>query len=559
MAVPTESFDDFSLAGLRETLSTLVAQVECLQTEVAAQAKVIEDQSRTIEDLKLALTVRDAKIGEQADEIARLKGLPPRPKFGGKPSGMEKATSKPLGGGKGKGRKAGRGSKRDKLTVTKEVKLKASGVPAGSRFRGYEDVTVQDLHIHAAVIRYRRERWETPDGKRIVADIPAGVMGGFGPQLRQFIAAAHYQGQVTSERLVSLLNGMGLDISKRQVVRFLSEGLEDLIAEDQDVLKAGLETASWISVDDTGARHNRQDAFTTQFGDDRFTVFRTGPTKSRRRFLYDLQCGLQDYVIDEVAFAYMLRLKLPEALISKLRAHPSKRFNTEVSFTAHLEMLGFDGIKIAPDPTRVATEAALWAAIKEQGLLDGTVIVSDGAGQFRVEDQALCWIHSERLIYRLQPANAAHQKAVDVIRTLIWWFYRDLKAYKLCPDPKRARMMRARFDRIFTKKTGYILLDQQLRRLHRRKEHLLRVLDRPEIPLHTNGSENDIRSMVTKRKISGGTMSDAGKAARDTMLGLMKTCTKLKLSFYRFLGDRFAVQGAPSVEKLPTLVRLAAA
>ena len=558
MAAPTEPDDDYPLAGLRNVVATLVGQIERLETEVAAQAKVIEEQSRTIEDLKLAVTVRDAKIAVQADEIARLKGLPPRPKFKGKPSGMEKATSKPLGG-KGKGRKPGRGSKRDKLTVTAEVKLKASDVPSGSRFRGYEDVTVQDLHIQAAVIRYRRERWETPDGKRIVADIPAGVMGGFGPQLRQFIVAAHYQGQVTSERLVSLLNGMGVDISKRQVVRFLSEGLEDLIAEDQDVLKAGLETASWISVDDTGARHNRKDEFTTQFGDDRFTVFRTGPTKSRRRFLYDLQCGLQDYVIDEVALAYMQRLKLPEALISKLRAHPSKRFNTEVSFTTHLEMLGFDEIKITPDPVNVAIEGALWAAVKEQGLLDGTVIVSDGAGQFRVEDQALCWIHSERLIYKLQPANTAHQKAVELIRTLIWWFYRDLKAYKLCPDPKRARMMRARFDRIFTKKTGYILLDQQLRRLHRRKEHLLRVLDRPEIPLHTNGSENDIRSMVTKRKISGGTMSDVGKAARDTMLGLMKTCAKLKLSFYRFLGDRFAVQGAPFVEKLPTLVRLAAA
>lgn len=547
----SESFDDLLLSDLRRVVGTLVWQVERLQAEVATQAQVIED-------LKLAVAVRDAKIVEQADEIARLKGLPPRPKFPGKPSGMEKATSKPLGG-KGKRRKPGRGSKRDKLTVTAEVKLKALKVPSGSRFRGYEDVTVQDLHIQGLVTRYRRERWETPDGKRIVADIPAGVLGGFGPQVRQFIVAAHYQGQVTSERLVSLLNGMGVDISKRQVVRFLSEGLEDLIAEDQDVLKAGLETASWISVDDTGARHKRQDVFTTQFGDDRFTVFRTGPTKSRRRFFYDLQCGRQDYVIDEVALAHMRRLKLPEPLIAKLGAHADKRFSTEASFMAHLKMLGFDALKIAPDPTKVATEAALWAAVKEQGVLEGTVVLSDGAGQFRVEDQALCWVHSERLIYKLQPENTAHRKAVELVRTLIWWFYRDLKAYKLYPDPKRARMMRARFDRIFTKKTGYILLDQQLRRLHRRKENLLRVLDRPEIPLHTNGSENDIRSMVTKRKISGGTMSEAGKRARDTMLGLMKTCAKLKISFYQFLGDRFAVREAQPVEKLPTLVRLATA
>jgi hypothetical protein len=34
------------------------------------------------------------------------------------------------------------------------------------------------------------------------------------------------------------------------------------------------------------------------------------------------------------------------------------------------------------------------------------------------------------------------------------------------------------------------------------------VLERPEIPLHTNGSENDIRCQVTRRKVSAGTRSD---------------------------------------------------
>jgi Transposase IS66 family len=52
------------------------------------------------------------------------------------------------------------------------------------------------------------------------------------------------------------------------------------------------------------------------------------------------------------------------------------------------------------------------------------------------------------------------------------------------------------------------MLDRLLRRLHANKAELLTVLDRPEIPLHTNGSENDIRCQVTKRKISGGTRSD---------------------------------------------------
>lgn len=67
------------------------------------------------------------------------------------------------------------------------------------------------------------------------------------------------------------------------------------------------------------------------------------------------------------------------------------------------------------------------------------------------------------------------------------------------------------------------------------------MLEHPETPLHTNASENDLRSLVTKRKISGSTMSRDGRVARDPMLGLMKTCRKLGLSFYHYLGDRLGI------------------
>jgi hypothetical protein len=317
------------------------------------------------------------------------------------------------------------------------------------------------------------------------------------------------------------------------------------------VLRTGLETAAWITVDDTSARHANEDEFTTQFGDDRFTAFLTAATKSRARFLNDRQCGRQDFVIDEETLGHMRRLNMAERLVAQLAAHPQKRFTGEAAFRAHLNRLGLGRLKIAPDPIKVATEAALWAAVKDQGLLGGTVIVSDGAGQFRVADHAMCWIHAERLVHKLEPTNVAHRKAVELTRMLIWWFYRDLKAYKCVPEPKRARMMRARFDRIFTKKTGFVLLDKQLRRLYRHKAELLRVLDHPEIPLHTNGWENDIRSVVTKRKISGGTVSEAGKTARDTVLRLMQTCAKLKVSFYQLLGDRFGVDAAPPCKTCP--------
>jgi len=138
---------------------------------------------------------------------------------------------------------------------------------------------------------------------------------------------------------------------------------------------------------------------------------------------------------------------------------------------------------------------------------------------------------------------------------MIWWFYASLKEYKQAPSPQQAEVLRARFDRIFKRSaTGYVMLDRLLRRLFRHKDALLRVLDRPEIPLNTNASENDIRAFVTKRKISGGTVSDKGRDARDIMLGLDKTCMKLKLSFYEFLGSRLGLPG-PQIPHLAELVR----
>jgi Transposase IS66 family len=493
-------------------------------------------------------------VAEQRDEIARLKGLPPRPPKT-KPSGMERATEPGPGAGRKRSRRR-RGAKRDKLTVTREIVLKPT-VPAGSRFKGYEDILVQDLRLEAEVIRYRRERWLTALGKTVVAPLPSGIVGGYGAELRRFILALHIQGQVTSERLVATLSGIGIAISKRQVLRLLSRQLTAFEQEDQAVLGAGLATARWITVDDTGAKLARKTGFTTQIGDDRFTAFRSGPTKSRERFLSLLRAGQTDFVVDDAAIAYMRGRNMAGTAVDRLQAHPVKAFADEPAWRAHLAELGIDTLAVTPDPSTIATEGALWGAIRACGLLVGTVVVSDGAGQFRIGDHALCWIHAERLVHKLLPVTKEQKRAVEITRELIWWLYRDLKRYKLDPSPKRATALRARFDRIFRRRSGYVTLDRLLASLHRRKAELLRVLDRPEIPLHTNGSENDIRAFVTKRKVSGGTMSEAGRVARDVMLGLAKTCRKLRVSFWRYLGDRLGIPGTG--HPIPPLNQLVAA
>src|SRR4051794_41151250 len=486
-------------------------------------------------------------VAAQHAEIARLKGLKGRPVL--KPSGMEKA-SEPKSPSSPKGR---RGPVRPRVAV--EDQVIAATVPPGSRFKGYADFQVQDLVLRARCIRYRRERWLTPDGRLIVAPLPGGVDTHFGPDLRRFVLAQYHQGQVTVPRLVAQLRAVGLAISPRQVMRLLIDGQQRFLDEARDVLRAGLAQAAWITVDDTGARHKAANGTCTQIGNDHFAWFGTTARKSRLNFLELLRAGHPDYVINAEALAYMRARGLAGLIIQQLATQPERSFPDRAAWQAPLERLGIADLTVTPDPVRIATEGALWGAIKAHGLLPQTVIVSDDAGQFAIGLHALCWVHAERLVHKLDPFTDHQRRVQPHLRALIWWFYRALKAYRREPPRRRRTELRARFDRLFGRRTGFVTLDRLLARLHANKPELLRVLDRPEIPLHTNGSENDIRAQVTRRKVSGGTRSDTGRDCRDAFLGLMKTCQKLGVSFWDYLGIRLTITDQPAIPYLPDLVR----
>jgi hypothetical protein len=524
---PPEDIDGLTPAKLKDLVLKLLEKVAALERTVAAQR----------------------------DEIARLKGGPGRPniKPNSKPSGMEQATNPKPAGGSGQERRR-RGSTRSKLSIDEERKVRLTAPPPGSRFKGYTSFVVQDLVLGSHVIDFQCERWQAPDGKVTTAPLPPGIAGHFGPQLRRFVLAQYHQGQTTVSRLVTLLQALGIDISKREVVRLLTAGQDGFRDEARDVLRAGLASAAWITVDDTGARHKANNGFCTQIGNAHFTAFATTAAKSRLNFLGLLRAGHGDYVVNDAALAYMGERALAGRVIARLTEHPDRYFADQQAWTAHLEKLGIAALKVNPDPVLIVTEGALWGSVQAHGFLCDSVIISDDAGQFNVGQHGLCWVHAERLVHKLDTFTDQNRAAQATVRAAIWQLYRDLKAYRCAPTVQRKAALVAEFDRIFTSKTGFVTLDRLLARLHANKAELLKVLDRPEIPLHTNGSENDIRCHVTRRKVSGGTRSDLGRDCRDAFLALAKTCAKLNIAFWDYLGARLTTPGAAIISPLPQLV-----
>src|SRR4029077_11430540 len=110
--------------------------------------------------------------------------------------------------------------------------------------------------------------------------------------------------------------------------------------ETREVLRAGLETADWVTVDDTGARHRGANGVCTQIGNDNVAWVCTPRRASRLNFLDLLRAGHTDYVINDAALDYMREHALAGPLVQQLATHKRRRFADEKAWTRHLRRLG---------------------------------------------------------------------------------------------------------------------------------------------------------------------------------------------------------------------------
>jgi hypothetical protein len=364
-----------------------------------------------------------------------------------------------------------------------------------------------------------------------------------------FILHQYHACRVTEHLLLDQLHALGILISAGQLSNILIENKDSFIEEVAELLPVAARVEEQVQVDDTGGRHNGQNQYTTIIGNRWFSVFATTDSKSRVNFLKLLQGGKEEYVINEDALDYLTQVNVPLYFPGYVSLYMDRKFTTIAEWEQFLKERNI----IQEIEMRFLTEAALYASVIQNGIPRNLGVHGDDAGQFDAFVRSLCWIHEERHYRKLIMTTDEARAELERVRDQIWTIYQALKTYKESPNEDIAKSIEKQFNGIFQQKASSPTLNRQLGKTYEKRQELLRVLQRPETPLHNNSSETCARAAKIKLKISGGTRSDMGQKVRDTFLSLKQTCLKLGINFMSFLQDR--VYGQYDIPRLAEIIR----
>ena len=540
------------LASLRELDPDRLTEPE-LRAFVPALLQLIE-----------ALVHRDAERAAELQrlraELARLQGQSPPPQFpptGNAPRAPH-ASSEQDRRAREPRRPWQKSSKVAALPIdrTELCWLDLAALPADVQFKGYVETVIQEVVLRRDNVCFQREQYYSPSrGRTYTAPLPPGYAGSqFGPGIRSLILGLAYGANVTMRLNHRFLTHLGVVISKGEVSALLTTRLEAFEQELHAAVTTGLERAGWTGVDQTSTRVDGQN-FTCQTLDNPLLCFYlTTPRADRLAVLRALQVGQPlRYRIDPAAVAWFHARPAAQWAKERLAHLQQETWLTEPELLALLDHHFAGAHRDTRQWLQQATAlAAYWQEPRGPRLC---CLVTDDAAVFPqlTAEQALCWVHDARHYYQLSPEFTLFQAELDTFLRDYWRFYGQLLAYREAPTPAEAARLEAAFDTLFTREVRFQPLARCLARTYRNKQPLLRVLRRPELPLHNNSTELAVRQRVRRRDVSFGPRSEAGRRAWDVYQSLAGTLEKLGLSFFAYLADRLGQLG-----KIPPLAELIA-
>jgi len=534
--------------ALRLAYQAVVAENAALREELA---RVGGPDWRNRLERSLAETARlQAEQQRLRDEVARLKGEQGKPRILPKAQhSSEKERQLPRGERR---RQAKREALRVDRTETREVE---EALPPDAQYKGHAEVVVQDVRLETDTVCFRLAKWYAPStGKSYQASLPTGYTGGFGPGLRTLVLYLGYQTNTSQAKIRSLLTSLGVQISTGTIASMLLTPA-CLAAEETAIRQAGLASSRYQHLDATPTRVNGEEHQCHVLSAPLSVSYTTTPTKDRLAVLDVLRLGApRAFQLNPQAWAFLAQGKpLPAYAQEALTRLPQGVDLDGPTFCglldAHLPTLGMQ------QRSRVMDAAAIGAYRAQTAVPVIETLVVDGAPQFvgLTEDLALCWVHEGRHYKKLAPFLPLHQALLDAVLAAFWGYYRDLQAYQAAPSTAAAKELRAAFGALFTSRTGYRDLDDRLAKTYAHQHALLRVLDKPDLPLENNPAELAARQRVRKRDVSFGARSPAGIRAWDGLQTILGTAGKLGVNVLHYLRDRLS--GAYQLPALADLIR----
>ena len=503
--------------------------IEQLITLLKEQTHRIQEQTQRIQEQAEEIAALKKTVQEQRDEINSLKNMPKRPKF--RPGGGDPKNRSGKPGNKDNSRP---GFNRDMIPekINQEITVSASNIPKGSRFKGYQEYTVQEFELIPKNIIYKLEVWQAADGTVIRATLPQEVQGHFGHQLRALVHNLYALG-MTEPGLFEFLSSSGIEICEGQVHNILMSESAAYNQASEEILAMGIMEAPYIRADDTGAKHQYKNSYCTHIGGEYFAYYRTTTSKSRENFLKILLQGKEGYIINQAFIWHLFQSGVEDDLLNHFEECTGKRCQTKKGFNRILNDLGIRNKKLRLQ----CIEAGLIGFISETILKPGQVFLSDRAGQFAIFNHAGCWVHMERPLRKLKVSTPKAEKELAQVREAIWNLYEKTKEASRTQTGKEE--IHKLYDQLVAMRSISPGVNEVIASFEKYREEMLKALDYPNLPLHNNDSERDIRGVAKRRNISGSTKSEKGKMFRDGLITLKQTCARLGISFMGYLRSWF--------------------
>lgn len=478
------------------------------------------------------------------DEINRLKGEHGKPDIKPNRRSTENISSENERNKKKKWKKTAKKS-HIPVDTTVHCPIDKSSLPEDVVFKYTDTVIAQDIVFKRNNTLYLVDVYYSPSKKKTYrAQLPGEYSGYHGDDLKSFILTLHNVCDVTSNKILSLLHSIGIEISKGSLSSILLGNNDWLHKEKNDILHAGLEV-SYAQVDATGSRVRGANYQTQIICNEYFTVYTTLQNKCRLDVLAAFQ-GLDDKNQLQVIYnEETIRLLEKAGVAENDRLVLGNMFNHNDMQPITLEnfnnQMGNEFPELFDKPvafTKVkeAFAFAYYHFQNEYPIVE--LLVSDDASEYNniaTIFHGLCWVHDGRYYKKLTPIVKMHQEICSTFVEKYWNYYHRLLEYKENPSVQSAKELEADFDALFVPDTSYVQLNTCIKRTVKNKHQLLGVLEYPELPLHNNSSELGARQKARKRDISLHTMTNEGTKVQDAWMSIVQTAKKMGINIYEFI------------------------